>query len=269
MNADPKAAENLFNETFRRQMDAQVLIFSLREVTEAGFEAAAKALSRRNVALVRELLTAPEHEKLFLFERKELLDRGFDESAAASITSRTLDNSRASVDAASLVFAHSYLDAIASDYLRVTALASPDDWMEDLLAKNVSLRDLLQSGPDSVLAEKLEKHLSDLEFKSLMTKINVLFARCRPPGAWSPMENYAFDADRVRGLDNLRHEIMHGRALGLPIPTIKEDLDYLGRTAWFLMGLVNFRYGLRIDPRTLSRKSTGATGNAGGADQHS
>lgn len=261
MKADPRAADNLFNETFRRALNAQALIASLREVADAGFEAAAKTLLIRNTAFLHGLLTEPQYEHLFLVGRQALLDEGFAEKTAALMKTQSLKNARASVDAASLVFAHSYLDANAMDYLRVTALASPDDWTEDLLAKTVSVREVLVSGPDAILEEKLAKRLNDLEYESLLRKVDALFARCRPPSEWSPMDNYEFEADRLRRLDDLRHEIMHGEALGIPIPTIDEDLEYLRRTAWFLMGLVNLRYGLQVDPQVFLGKGGGGASN--------
>ena len=46
------------------------------------------------------------------------------------------------VDAASIVFAHSVLDAAALDYCRVTALVAPGDWESVIDQRQVKLSDL-------------------------------------------------------------------------------------------------------------------------------
>ncbi len=95
---------------------------------------------------------------------------------------------------------------------------------------------------------KLNDCLADLEMKSLKEKIERLHARCRPEKKWSPMVGYAFDPDRIERLDLLRQDIVHGNALGQAIPDAAEEFLYMNRTCWYFMGLVNMRYGLRLDP---------------------
>ena len=62
------------------------------------------------------------------------------------------------------------------------------------------------------------------------------------------MVGYAFDPDRIERLDLLRQDIVHGNALGQAIPDAAEEFLYMNRTCWYFMGLVNMRYGLRLDP---------------------
>ena len=199
-------------------------------------------------SLKSELLTKPEHEKLFLVDRQKLIEQKFGEKAAESMTSESLRHARASVDAASLVFAHSVLDANAIDYLQVTALAAPKDWLPDVQNKQVSLGDVVRLKPDELFHQSLEKRLKQLERESLVTKIEVLFARCQPPPKWSPMTDNQFDRQRLQKMDKLRQDIVHGEALGRVIPNVEQELDYLNRTSLFLLSLVNFHYGLRLVP---------------------
>jgi hypothetical protein len=248
MKVNVKSAEELFNETFQRWTASWVIIWSFREVAEVGLPLAKSVVSAQKVALLSELLTKPEHEKLFLVDRQKLIEQKFGEKMAEFFASQSLRHARASVDAASLVFAHSVLDANAFDYLRVTALAAPKDWLPDVQNKQVSLEDVLRLKSDELFHQALKKRLEQLERESLITKIDVLFARCQPPPKWSPMTDYQFDPQRLQKVDKLRQDILHGEALGRVIPNVEQELDYLNRTTMFLLGLVNFRYGLRLDP---------------------
>lgn len=65
------------------------------------------------------------------------------------------------------------------------------------------------------------------------------------------MEGYAFDRELITQFDNQRHEIIHGNALGRSLTLFKvsnENLYYIHRTGMYFTGLINFKYGLRIDP---------------------
>jgi hypothetical protein len=63
------------------------------------------------------------------------------------------------------------------------------------------------------------------------------------------MNNYQYNEDRLKTIDGQRHRIIHENAAGTPLPTLADDLEYLQKTAWFLMGLVNQKYKLKIDMR--------------------
>ena len=70
-----------------------------------------------------------------------------------------------------------------------------------------------------------------------------------PPKDYSPMNNYQYSEGRLKTIDGQRHRIIHENAAGIPLPTLADDLEYLQKTAWFLMGLVNQKYKLKIDMR--------------------
>ena len=62
------------------------------------------------------------------------------------------------------------------------------------------------------------------------------------------MHDYVYDRDRLEKLDDYRHEVIHGINPLQAIATPEGDVDYLLRTVLFFLGLVNLRYGLRLDP---------------------
>jgi hypothetical protein len=142
------------------------------------------------------------------------------------------------------------------DCCRVTALHAPGDWEQDLKSKQVRLLDAKSKSYDQLLQVKVDEHLKSLERESLLFKADRLFARCNPPSGWSPMIGYTYDKGRVKSFDDQRHEIVHGKALGKSLTLFHvsdESLHYVERTGVYFLGLINFKYGLRLDPAQLSK----------------
>ena len=69
------------------------------------------------------------------------------------------------------------------------------------------------------------------------------------------MEGYAYDRERSKAFDDQRREIVHGKALGKPLTLFQlsdDNVEYLLRTGFYFLLLINFKYGLWFDIRQLS-----------------
>ncbi len=80
-----------------------------------------------------------------------------------------------------------------------------------------------------------------------MNKVDLLFQLCKPPKAYAPMNNYKFDRERLAKIDDARQGIIHGNAIAQPLADIDADLECILKTANFLMGLLNQRYGVQLN----------------------
>jgi hypothetical protein len=243
----PTPAEKLFNETFARNLRTLKAVAIFRQMVHLGIAAAAEAKAEETSKLYDELISSPQHEKLFT-------DRaGFRASTPkekfVEVTLRhSLATSINSLNAATILFAHSMVDGAAFDYCRVTALHAPEDWEPDISNKQVPFSAVRGMPIEEIRAAKLGEVLKDLEMKSLKEKIDRLHARCQPPAGQSLMSGYAFDLDRIIRIDRLRQDIVHGEALGQTIANADEEFDYMDRTCMYFMALVNFKYHLKLDP---------------------
>jgi hypothetical protein len=160
------------------------------------------------------------------------------------------------------VFYHSVLDAAALDWCRVTALHAPEDWEPEMKNSQVLLLESKSKSYIELLKAKINERLERLERESLLTKVDRLFARCSPPAGWSPMTGYEFDREKIRLFDEQRHELIHGNALGNPLMLFQvseENLFYIQQTGMYFMGLVNRKYGLKIDIRYFEAHQTRTT----------
>ena len=167
---------------------------------------------------------------------------------ATQMSDSMLLDARTAVDAASLVFAHSILDDLASECCRISSFAAPQEWASAIEKRKVALADLKNSSFQALYDSFLSEYLDQLAREPLMKRLDLLNQKCQPAPTFSPEGRvYIYDVDRIRGVDLLRHEIIHRVALNRQFPSIEEDLKYLEETCCFLVFLVNQRYQLPLD----------------------
>jgi len=262
MTANPEASK-LLDETFARLLHATSVVSNFRTTLLAVSADADKHLNSKLTGMIRDLFEAPEWKGLLSpidpMAPKSAKKPDY-EALAKTGASAMLGTTYAQVDAATLIFYHSILDGVAFDCLKMTALQAPSDWEEDLTSVQVGLLEARDQPYDKLLRSKIDRRFESLERESLLAKVGKLFARCKPEPNWSPMDGYAYDQNRVKQFDDQRHQIVHGAAIGKPLvlfPVTDESLFYLLRTGIFLIGLINRRYGLQIDPQVLSKAAPG------------
>jgi len=188
-----------------------------------------------------------EQKKWLRSPQNDSLDR-YIEDQTRQMTEKSVTAFEAALDAASLIFSHSLLDTAAFDWCRVCALASPDDFMPYIDNRKFTLAEV-QAASFSELREKaIGRHLKTLERESLLKKLDILFALCRPPPI---LQNYSYDRKRIVDLDTLRHDYVHRGWVGGRLPQGDDDLAFLSNTTTFLFHLVTQRYGIRLDPNAL------------------
>jgi hypothetical protein len=239
--------EKLFNEVVARCFDRWRFILSFRITSKVGMKAAIEEIAAQKVTFVTDILQGSDYDKVIL-DKAAFFKANPPEKIVANMTEQTISETEMAMNAASLVFAHSVLDAAAFDYCRVTALVAPTDWESAVEKRTVPLVEIRGSDYDRLLQQKLKEYFTQLERESLLTKADQLFARCKPPEKWNPMNNYVYDRGRLEKLDKHRHGVIHGETLGKDLRNADDEIDYMMRTALFYMGLVNLRYGLQINP---------------------
>jgi hypothetical protein len=164
------------------------------------------------------------------------------------MTEGVINNAHTAIDATSIVMAQSILDDCAWSYLKVCAMIAPEDWQNQIDARKIELKAVREQKYEDLRDGLIQMRLEQIERESVLVKIDLLFALCHPPAEYAPLNNYAYDRDRLERIDKARHAIIHEDGFTTPLSTIEEDLDFISKTAWFVMGLVNQKYGLQIDP---------------------
>lgn len=241
-------AEKLFTETFATCNSRFAVIGSFREISRLGLPTATLHIYDQYLQFADELFNDPQHEKLFIDKQKALESLGGVEALGTKIAQDQLNNHKASVDAASLVFAHSIIDYAALNYCRCCALANQNDWEKFVKNKKLSVEEVRKLSVEEILFKKVHEYIDSLDRDSLLVKADRLFQVCQPPAGFSPLHNFAYDRARLVQLDDMRHEIVHKSSSVPMLPAGDEDIWFLQQTANFLMALVNSKYELKIDP---------------------
>jgi hypothetical protein len=239
--------ERLFNDVMARCYDRFRFVLSFRITAKANMETAKEKIEADKITYVAKMLTDPEFEKIFI-DKEKFFEANPPDKIVEEMTTQTIAEMELMMNASSLVFVHSVLDAAALDFCRVTAMAAPKEWESVVEKKGVSLAEAKAANYDHLLEQKLKDYFEQLERESLLTKADLLLARCRPPAKWSPMNNYEYDRKRLEYLDRFRHNIIHGDGMGMELKNADDEIDYLMMTAHYFMGLVNLRYGFRLAP---------------------
>jgi hypothetical protein len=242
-------AEDVFSETFGRFIKNWAVITSLRQVAEVALPLAKEALAPIHKDVVEFISTDPQYKKIIVNldgseatwgeELKKVMRTGLTESAVT--------NAKAAIDAASLVFAQSVLDDSALSFLIVCSLARPSDWESIIAEKRVSFASYSEKSPEGVRSEMIQEKLEHLERESLLKKVDLLFTLCKPPKGFAPIKDYEYDRERLEKLDGARHGIIHRNTVGKPLTNLDDDLDFISKTAKFLVALVHEKYGVQIN----------------------
>jgi hypothetical protein len=241
-------AERLFNDVVARCCDRWRFVLSFRITSKASMAAGAKQIEADKITFVADMFYGSEFDKI-LIDKEKFFEMNPPDKIVQQMTEQTIAEMEIVMNAASIVFVHSVLDAAALDFCRVTMLAAPKDWEGAVEKKVVLLAELKAANYDQLLQQKLKDYYTtQLERGALLTKADLLLARCKPEAKWSPMNNYGYDRKRLEYLNDFRHNIIHGDGLGMELKNADDEVDYLMRTALYFMGLVNLRYGFKVAP---------------------
>jgi hypothetical protein len=186
-------ANTLFTIAFRRLMNGWSVIRSFRQVANAGLPYAREAVHQQNDALVKYL----DFRRLFKRLDNKQSDASGDDATrqwfTKALTDQAISNAVWSIDAASLVFAHSVLDELLADYVQLSALVSRDYWNERIAKKKVPIPEIRAEGYECVTQTLINQELETLRRNaSLLEKATILMAICKPKSG-SHSDGYLYD----------------------------------------------------------------------------
>jgi len=243
----PEAAERLFSQIFNNLFQRQSDITTFRKLAMLGQQSAAEALSAENYQFALSILADPQYNAFFKDREAVVAFFGGPKEMSEKTTAKQLNLFNAAVDAASLVFVHSTVDAAISDLCRVTFLIDPARWHKFVEAQKVSLAILQSKHPDEIVAARLEAHLAALEKESLQKRTERLYEVCRPGREFDPISNFKYDVATLERLDRLRQEFVHGSGPRVIVDCDVELLKLL-QIGMHFFAMVNNAFGVKINP---------------------
>lgn len=251
-------AERLFSEIIVRVIKRWGFVTTFRTTATKALTEIRGSLAIEQQRTINDFLNSAEAKQIFLPINPDAPPsdkegkQEFVSSLSALVTNATIVSTQTAVDTASIVFCHSVVDAAALDYCRVIALCAPEDWEGDFSDRKIKLAEFKNATYEEIFKDKLEKFLTEIEGFSLLKKAERLFLKCRPPTDFAPMQDYKYDPERLKEIDDLRHEIVHGDRCDKGVSNVEDDLGYMFQTAFYFMGLVHHRYGLKVHSQVMN-----------------
>jgi hypothetical protein len=241
-------AEDFFTDIFKRYLSNWNVIISLRQVASVALPLAHSEIASLHKEQMTTIAEHPMAQRLIVEQdgAHSPLSPELQRIISQGATETALMNADAAIDAASLVFGHSIIDACALAYCRVCALAKPEHWEPIFEKRTLTFQTLMAKGKDEIRMDMIEARLKELERGPLITKIKTLLSLCKPAADYSPVGGYTFDEKRIEEIDTKRHRIIHENTFGQPLVGVEQDLQYLQQTIHFILALVNQHYGVRI-----------------------
>jgi len=244
-------ADLLLTKIFMRILQRFEEIATIRRVSFYGLSQSTAKTNAAARQTAHSIANDPYFDKMF-HDKKGFFDIvGGVDKMASMMAENQISTYKASIDATSIILAHSCVDAAAFDYCKIIEIVSISSWEKFIADVKMPLKEIKGKEYDKILAQKVRKFVASLERESLMYKIDRIFEVCQPPQGFAFITDYEFDKDRLVKLDKLRHEIIHGEGLKKPLENCGDDVHFLRQTAVFLMGPLHERFDVHICPTLL------------------
>lgn len=247
-------ASEIFSAAFNNHVLTFGSIANFRRVVKTGIPLAKANIAQQDIENILILLADPKSREIFK-DAEHLFAEGAHLSMAKEQTRKSIATAESTTEAASLVFAHSILDATLFEFCRACAVAFPYDWMSLIEQRKVSFQELANKERFEVFVQLLDNYLIQLEKESLLKKADILHQITALGDAIQVPGDYMYSRDRLNNIDENRHRIIHGLQFKDAVPDAELDIDYLMRTGIYFLSIVNQKYKLRIDPQYNIKKT--------------
>lgn len=238
-------SEQIFIEIWNRLSSDWSRLLTFRQMALLGEDTARKAVHRSNEYYVNHKLLNGEHQN-FLKDKREFIESGMAARMPSEMTQTSVDAFRQTLDASTLVFAHSILDAAVFDCLQICAIEASAEWGELLGVRKVTLADAKAQPYQALLNNILRDELSRIERESLITKIERVFQLSKPSRQEYLTTGFRFNKARLANLDNTRHQLVHQPTLKWASTNLSADLEFMLDSGMHLFCMVGNEFQLKM-----------------------
>ncbi len=248
-------ADRLFIEVWNRLTYDWTRVTTFRQMGVLGEDAARDAIHRTNIRYVEQQLLNGEHAS-FLKDREAFIRDGWADRMPHEMTETSVRNFKQTLHAATLVFAHSILDAAMFDCVRICATSAPDEWTPFVGSRKVMLSEVSTTPYADLLQSAIDSDLVRLERESLLAKVDRVFQVCRPERTEYLANGFRFNRDRLKWLDGLRHDVVHAPGGNWEFDTIYDDLQFMQSSGIHIFVMVGEKFRLCFSGKEAIRALT-------------
>lgn len=172
--------------------------------------------------------------------KEEIADLKFHELSHKILT----DSARGATGAAGIIYAHAIVDAALYKLCEISASIDSKSWLPFIKDKRVSFQES-KADPTQLEQRLMTEFLVQLERESLIKKTDILFKIVRPKSTRGILAGFRYSRERLLGLDQLRHDLVHKMMFCRNIRQPAAKADYLLRAGEFFHNLLARHYGVQ------------------------
>lgn len=154
------------------------------------------------------------------------------------------DAARGATSAAGIIYAHAIVDAALYKLCEISATIDSPSWVPFIKDKRVSFQES-KADPSQLEQRLIAGFLTQLERESLIVKADHLFKIVRPKTTRGVLTGFRYSRDRLLGLDQLRHDLVHKMRFCHNVRQPAAKAAYLFKAGDFFHNLLAGHYGVR------------------------
>lgn len=164
---------------------------------------------------------------------------------AQEMAKATSVNSALLIDASSIVFAHSLLEAHLYFLCDLCFRAFPKDWERFVASKelkSMTVDELLSKDQTELLAPIWKSEFVRLD-RSLLAKAERLHELCKPAAGSKIIRDFTYSEATMKEFDKLRHDIIHDLSFWKKSADTESKLIWVNQVGLYFFMLVRHKYG--------------------------
>lgn len=154
----------------------------------------------------------------------------------------------AALYAAALIYSHAILEDVLVRLCELSIKIDPQPWLAIISDRKVAVGDAISKSVDDVKADALGRYAKDFERFTLLDKCQTLMGVLRPKTCKRVVPKYSFSLPKLKQLDSLRHDMIHRTKFGARKGRLRDQHEYLLRTAEFFIALTQRKYNFKRLP---------------------
>jgi len=249
-------AEKIFTEVFLALTQNHSTTNTFIRLASIGKPQIKSKIQPENISFAFSIFNDKENESMFTDKEKFIQEVGGVNKFEDLLTTGMMNSFDNAVNAASIVFMHSALDAIVTDLCQISALISPDDWFKYIENKKVTFKKMKKSSYEQMFLKELDGFINEIDHKSLIERTQILFSLCQPSEDFEIISDFSFKQEKLKRMDSLIHEIVYNNGILSTVENVKDKVDYLLNTGLHLWGMIYKKYDLKLNPSYLFKNNT-------------
>jgi hypothetical protein len=234
-----------FADSYRNSLSRWGMIERFRKIASIGIPKAYDDYFSYAKQALKMVKPGAEYEGLLIAPSSLFKEPNLEEFIK-EVTQESIKDSMVIIDAISIVYAHSLLDAFLFDLIEIAGEIEPRIILRIRKDKTIKAIELLDNSISDIISTEAKKIIEKWERESIPIKTDLLYMICNPGTDFQTVKDFSFDKKRLEKFDRLRHDIVHGLRTAPCTAEVREELNYLSNLDLHFIAMMNYKFDLKL-----------------------